>query len=1076
MKKVSGKVNAIDLFHQASIVLSLLVVAFVFGFTLGVSPLQATTYQGVNLTRAQITSAAVCTNPTTFIFSDAPTCYNLYCSSGGSSAGLGACLTPQQMIPPDYYAAISSNSWDNGAACGACAALSGKNGATTVVIVDECTTCPDPEHLDIGATAYSQLMSNGGTSCATTLSGGSCSTGTGGGQGVNITCTAPSGPITWTFVQCPLSGNIAVNYNNASGDITYEYKSGSSSGWDPIQFYDALFPIASVGEGASAGGPFTNINTDSADTINNFWGGTGQTNLGGTVYYKITDSDGNSVTTSGIAAMSVEQPTSNYGSTGVQFNTCITGPTNTPTKTNTVGSPTNTFTVTNTFTNTPTVGPPPGCPSYVYNGNAPHALGNLSEGGTNNEVPSQTTGAAYVAGGWTNGLNLAISVPSATFYALFQGNWANYSAPGTNIPSTDFLAFTVDCVTAADLPMTFTLQLSDYGGAGTGYPTGAQSAPVTEVITTAMGTGWQVFNIPMTSFATGGTGYSLTSLGEFDWQLLTTTAAETGTVYIGSVAFYGPCPPTSTFTNTPTNTATVTVTRTFTNTATLTVTNTPTNTATVTSTNTTTSSATSTATHTATNTATMTPAVTNTFTNTATNTPSSTATNSSTSTATHTVTNTATNSPSSTATNTATNTATITPAITSTFTNTATNTPTHTATNTATNTSAITSTFTNTATNTSSSTATNTATITPAVTSTFTNTPTNTPTSTATNTATKTPAITSTFTNTATNTATHTATNTATITPAITSTFTNTPSNTRTSTATNTATITPAITNTFTNTFTNTATNSATKTSTNTATDTPTITSTQTATNTATNTITGTVPPTDTATITFTNTASSTATKTSTSTSSSTATNTPTNTSASTATNSATHTATNTATSTATHTATVTSTNTLANTPTETSTNTVTNTATNTFTLTNTATLTPTYTMTNTATVTSTLTKTSTPTNTFTPTVTPTFTPTYTPTLEPVVLIYPPYPNPSYGSPIIFSFQVPGESTVTMDVFTLAFRKISSQTVQVYGASTLQWDLKDVSGIQVANGLYYVRFQVTGVQSTTKILKVLILR
>jgi len=166
----------------------------------------------------------------------------------------------------------------------------------------------------------------------------------------------------------------------------------------------------------------------------------------------------------------------------------------------------------------------------------------------------------------------------------------------------------------------------------------------------------------------------------------------------------------------------------------------------------------------------------------------------------------------------------------------------------------------------------------------------------------------------------------------------------------------------------------------------------------------------------------------------------------------------------------------MTNTPTATSTNTLTTTPTNTFTRTNTATLTPTYTITNTATITSTYTPTRTPTNTFTPTSTPTITPTYTPTLSPDVLIYPPYPNPSTGSPITFNFQVPSESTVTMDVFTLAFRKISSQTVQVYGDSTLQWDLKDISGIQVANGLYYVRFHVSGVQTTTKILKVLILR
>jgi flagellar hook assembly protein FlgD len=87
-----------------------------------------------------------------------------------------------------------------------------------------------------------------------------------------------------------------------------------------------------------------------------------------------------------------------------------------------------------------------------------------------------------------------------------------------------------------------------------------------------------------------------------------------------------------------------------------------------------------------------------------------------------------------------------------------------------------------------------------------------------------------------------------------------------------------------------------------------------------------------------------------------------------------------------------------------------------------------------------------------------------------------PYPNPSNGPPISFNVSVPAQSTVTVDVFTLAFRKISSQTAQVYGAQVFQWDLKDVSGTQVSNGLYYVRVHVTGGQSTTKILKVLILR
>lgn len=425
-------------------------------------------------------------------------------------------------------------------------------------------------------------------------------------------------------------------------------------------------------------------------------------------------------------------------------------------------------------------------------------------------------------------------------------------------------------------------------------------------------------------------------------------------------------------------------------------------------------------------------------------------------------------------------------------TNTATNTATQTATNTATHTATntATKTATETATNTSTQTATNT------VTHTATNTATNSATNTATNTATHT--VTNTAANTATTTSTSTATNTPTNTSNITSTFTYTATNTSTSTATHTAT------NTSTKTATNTPTMTATFTVTNTPTNSPTVTLTQTATNTATNTMTGTAPPTNTPTNTSTTTASSTATNSATITSMNSATNTATHTATQTATNTATQTDTHTATQTATRTATQTATNTSTSTPVNTSTitntmtntasstatntakntttHTVTNTATNTTTVTgtstpsNTATVTSTYSKTNTSTTTSTTTPTSSPTSTFTRTSTPTITPTYTPTITSDIVISAPYPNPSYGSPIIFNIQVPGESTVTMDVFTLAFRKISSQTTQAYGVETLQWELKDISGVQVANGLYYVRIQVTGTESTTRILKVLILR
>ena len=63
-----------------------------------------------------------------------------------------------------------------------------------------------------------------------------------------------------------------------------------------------------------------------------------------------------------------------------------------------------------------------------------------------------------------------------------------------------------------------------------------------------------------------------------------------------------------------------------------------------------------------------------------------------------------------------------------------------------------------------------------------------------------------------------------------------------------------------------------------------------------------------------------------------------------------------------------------------------------------------------------------------------------------------------------------------LDVFTLAFRKVYGETIKAYGPATLQWNLRDVSGTQVANGLYYIRIQVLGNDSTTKIFKVLGLR
>ncbi len=375
---------------------------------------------------------------------------------------------------------------------------------------------------------------------------------------------------------------------------------------------------------------------------------------------------------------------------------------------------------------------------------------------------------------------------------------------------------------------------------------------------------------------------------------------------------------------------------------------------------------------------------------------------------------------------------------------------------------------TNTPTSTYTSTATKTATMT------YTSTPSSTFTATITNTATNTVPVTSTFTQTFTQTFTNTFTNTVTQTftdtPTITNTptITPTPSDTCTSTATNTGTLGPS--DTFTFTATNTASYTYTSTPTYTFTSTPTLTATNTGTSTDTPTITNT-PNGPTAT--FTNTGTATDTNTPTDTFSPTITNTPTG-----------------PTATFTNTFTVTDTPTVTNTPTYTYTSTVTNTPTMTFTSTNTSTSTWTFTVTNTQTATWTATITNTPTLTSTPTntVTP------TPTSLNKVLFSPPYPNPATTGPLEINVTTTSGASIDMEVFTTAFRKISEHTTPVgngagsgggsgsgtnsgVGITTVvQWDLRDKMGVQVSDGLYYVRVHVTGRLDAVKIFKVLVLR
>lgn len=184
---------------------------------------------------------------------------------------------------------------------------------------------------------------------------------------------------------------------------------------------------------------------------------------------------------------------------------------------------------------------------------------------------------------------------------------------------------------------------------------------------------------------------------------------------------------------------------------------------------------------------------------------------------------------------------------------------------------------------------------------------------------------------------------------------------------------------------------------------------------------------------------------------------------------------------TATPTPTNTATSTPSDTPTPTPSNTATSTPTSSFTPT--ATVTPTFTPTSTATLTatSTCTNSPTPTTTNSPTSTVTITATPTFTSTPVIItvtIGAPYPNPANGTAhLSIPVQAPTDSTAHWTVYTTAFRKVYDHSQSIPGNNgILSWALVDTWGSPVANGVYYVRVQVTGLTPATKVLKVLVIR
>jgi hypothetical protein len=605
-------------------------------------------------------------------------------------------------------------------------------------------------------------------------------------------------PITWVVSNLPGGDCVPINFNvvaysfNASDScqVVSDHGTATWSGGGPVNSNTIAITVVCLTSTPTPANTPTNTLVPPTSTATRTATNTATTTVTNTLTHTATNSPTNSMTLT-------PTPTHTNTPANTPTNTVINTATSTATST---ATKTVTHTVTTTATNT------------------------VTQSATNSPTSTPTSTPTHTNTPANTPTNTVINTATSTVTSTATKTVTNTST----VTETNTLTQTVtNSFTNTPTP-TPTRTSTPVNTATTTATSTTTSTPTTTVTHTSTLTVTSTVTNTATATATNSPTHTATPT-----ITDTPTSSQTGTL-----------PPTSTATNTATVTSTKTATSTATNTATSTATNTLVNTPTKTVTSTSTFTPTNTATHTSTSTATF--SATNTATFTSTNTPANTVTSTATSTstpintATHTSTLTVTSTITNTATMTATNspTHTGTPTITDTVTSSPTGTlqPTSTATNTATNTATPTRTDTNTATNTP------TLTVTSTLTNTATSSVTKTVTSTATTIATWTP--TGNPTNTATNTATNTSTPTATDTLMNTGTPTATPSNTATSTVSFTATSTSSLTPTETviNSPTHTSTVTATNTLMNTATPMPTSTNSRTPTFTAT--LTPTVTPT----------------------------------------------------------------------------------------------------------------------------------------------------------------------------------------------------------------------------------------
>lgn len=185
--------------------------------------------------------------------------------------GLSACHYSDPTLPGgaakanQYYAAVATHLYDDGV-CGACAEItdSGNGKKVTVMITDECPAASNPthcssgsNHLDISQNAFGQLEA----------------------LGVGVFNA------TWKVVPCP---NAYMNVKSQNGaNLTYQFKSGASSGWATLIIRDYIMPIKSVQYCSGLG---TGCSAAAWQRSYNGWVPSGSWS---TIYLRITDKGGN---------------------------------------------------------------------------------------------------------------------------------------------------------------------------------------------------------------------------------------------------------------------------------------------------------------------------------------------------------------------------------------------------------------------------------------------------------------------------------------------------------------------------------------------------------------------------------------------------------------------------------------------------------------------------------------------------------------------------------------------------------------------------------------------------------------